>query len=744
MYRAGRFLLGGRGRWAAVALTVLSGAVTAWGLGSGAFLGLTGGLLAADGDAAALPGDPNVPADPNALADPNAPVDPAAPDADAAVPAGPGAPLAAEAPKPIQESRPGTFNVNLMGTDVRLALRLLGTQSRKNIIATKEVAGTVTADLYEVTFKEALEAILHSSGYVYVEKGDFLYVMTPKQMEESQKALREPKVRVYRLAYVRPADARALVAPALSDDGSVEMTPAAVVGISTSKIDTGGDSYGADGVLIVRDYEENLRQVDEIIAQIDTRPEQVLIEATILRATLNEDTALGIDFNTLAGIDFQTLNSSSNGLKGINTGTIDGASLPNARPAAGIQTNLNAGIQSNGGITVGFIANEAAFFIRALDEVTDIAILANPKLLVVNKQRGEVMVGNRDGYLTTTVTETTATETVEFLETGTKLVVRPFIGRDGYVRMELHPADSSGSVRPVGASVLPSESTTEVTSNVIVRDGHTIVIGGLFRERTDKSRGQVPLLGDLPYVGAAFRRTSDATVREEVIILITPRIIRSAPDEAVSALLKDDVERFRLGMRKGLHWWSRARMAQYHLRKAKENLREGERDDALWHVDKALALEPRMIDAIRLKECITEKAYWADDAQYSSARNLIERMMMNEMGLPLETATYPNKPRDPRDLAPEVREALGLEPLIEAPLPCPPDRLVPSVRPTVPPMPVAPAPPLVAPDAAPVSEPPAPREQDEPKVVPEEADELYVPPIEPALAPVSEPTEVQP
>ena len=93
-------------------------------------------------------------------------------------------------------------------------------------------------------------------------------------------------------------------------------------------------------------------------------------------------------------------------------------------------------------------------------------------------------------------------QTVEFLDTGTRLIFRPYIGEDGYIRMELHPEDSGGSSTPTN---LPFKITTEMTSNIMVKDGHTIVIGGLFRESTTRARSQMPFLGNLPVAGALFR-----------------------------------------------------------------------------------------------------------------------------------------------------------------------------------------------------------------------------------------------
>src|SRR5262249_51088219 len=155
-----------------------------------------------------------------------------------------------------------------------------------------------------------------------------------------------------------------------------------------------------------------------------------------------------------------------------------------------------------------------------------------------------------------------AIQNVQFLDTGTQLRFRPFIGGDGYVRMEVHPEDSTGGLT---AANLPFEQTTEVTTNIIVRDGHTILIGGLFREVTSASKDQIPIAGNLPVAGALFRNTHDNTQREEVIILLTVKIVKDAEctPEAGERLM-EDVERYRVGMRQGLRWWGRERLAQAH------------------------------------------------------------------------------------------------------------------------------------------------------------------------------------
>lgn len=581
--------------------------------------------------------------------------------------AGPALTPSEAAKEAVRLSRTGTFEIHVQGADLRGVLQLLSTQGKRNIIATKEVTGTVTADLYGVTFDEALEAVMRSSGYVYQQKGNFIFVYTPEQLKALLQQERKTETKIFNLHYITAADAQALIAPALSQDGTVALSPASETGITTSDAEAGGNSLAGDDTLVVRDYEQNVKRIGEILAKLDVKPPQVLIEATILRASLTEDDDLGIDFNALAGVDFHAYGSTTSGL----TNSLPGSATYVAHRGATVRNDVSSSVPT-GGLSVGIITSNIAIFVRALESVTDTTILANPKLLVLNKQRAEVMIGNRDGYLTTTVTETVATQTVEFLETGTRLVVRPYVGNNGYIRMEIHSEDSSGGVALQGNQNLPSESTTEATANVMVRDGHTIVIGGLFREQTKNGRSQVPVLGNIPYLGTLFRSTDDSTKREEVIILVTPHIIRQEIDEAVSEQLKDDVNRFRIGQRKGLMWFNRSRLAQTHMRWAKQALAQGDQAKALWNIDMALSMSPRMDEAIRLKERLTEKQYWADESRISSVRYLIQRMVMQDLGMPFERVVPPDKPRDPKKIDPKVRKALGIGDLYEDPLPGPP------------------------------------------------------------------------
>jgi type II secretory pathway component GspD/PulD (secretin) len=196
-----------------------------------------------------------------------------------------------------------------------------------------------------------------------------------------------------------------------------------------------------------------------------------------------------------------------------------------ASTKAGFATNTH-------GLKFGFVDKDVTGFIRALETVGETHILAAPRLLVLNKQRAEIQLGRKLGYKTLTVTETSAVEKVEFLNTGTQLRLRPFVSADGTVRMEIHPERSSGFI---DENKVPQASTSEVTTNVLIPDGSTIVIGGLMDSEENTEESGVPGLSRLRWVGALFRQKRQSSTKKELIVLLTPHIWNPVGPQEVSS-----------------------------------------------------------------------------------------------------------------------------------------------------------------------------------------------------------------
>jgi type IV pilus assembly protein PilQ len=525
----------------------------------------------------------------------------------------------------------GTVEIHVNDAKLVEVLRMLSMQSQKNIIATKEVSGTVTANLYGVTVPEALNAILSANGYGYVEKGNFIYVYTKKQLEDMQKAAHQMKTEVFRLYYTPAANAQNLIKPVLSTGAQVSLTTPAQSGIASGATDAGGDTHSGGDMLVVTDYPENLERVRGILKQVDQRPQQVLVEATMLAVTLNEDNQLGVNFTILGGVDFSSLaNVGSAGTGSGLSQALTGGIATNSAANAVNDRGFVAGQAGGNGLQVGIVKNNVGMFINALESVTNSTVLANPKVLVLNKQRGEVHVGNDIGYRgTTTQTETASTEQVQFLSTGIRLIFRPYIGDDGWIRMEVHPEDSDGSLDKT--TLLPSKRTTEVTTNVMVRNGHTIVIGGLFRDSNAINKTQVPILGNLPLVGPLFRSQADSTQRQEIIILLTPHIIKdeNAYAEASQKLL-DDAEQLRVGVRKGMMPWGRERLAEssYEKAVAEMNKPNPDRKKAIWYLNCATNLNPTFLEAINLKQSLT--GHEVSDVDNSAIRDFVRQRILDQ------------------------------------------------------------------------------------------------------------------
>ena len=523
----------------------------------------------------------------------------------------------------------GTIELHVADLPLATVLQMLSLETKRNIVSSPKVQGKVTANLYNATFDEALQAVLVANNAGFRQAGNFIYVYTNEELAELTAAGGKKTItRVFPLNYISPLDAQTYITPMLGKEGVAAVSAPALKGLASQAEDAGGDSDAGRNFLVVTALVENMREIERVLREVDVRPRQVLVEATILRAELKDDNALGIDFTVVGGVDLEKMGSVSNAIQDIALGQ-----LPQDRYER-FNSNVTTDFAGNvppGGVTIGIVKDNVATFIRALEEVTDTTVLANPKVLALNKQKGQVIVGRRDGYLTTTVTETQAVQTVQFLETGTQLIFRPFIAEDGYVRVELHPEDSVGFVSAQG---LPSEQTTEVTTNVVIRDGETILIGGLFRELTTDARSQIPGLGNVPGVGQLFRSNNDSSTREEVIILLTLHIVKDQEDYAAeSQLAFENIERTRVGLRAGLMWHGRERLAQSHYRRAVKAMECNDQDKALWHANLALHCYPRHLPAIKLKEGILCSRAWEEDA--TSTRTFIHEFIAKEKGWPV-------------------------------------------------------------------------------------------------------------
>lgn len=427
------------------------------------------------------------------------------------------------APLLSQDRAPVTLHLD--DVDVRKALELLSRQGPLNILVSANVTGTITANLDGISFDQALNAILKLSNLVAQREGGLVYVYTPQEVAALDKQGQRVVTRVYRLCYLRGSDLEKICTPLLTPVvGRISITPISEIGIKSNTDAAGGDSLAGGEAIIVQDYECVLETLDQIIAQLDVQPVQVLIEAVILEVFLQDQCELGVNFavldhshRALAAVGNAAAMNAGVGFDPAQVLTAGGKMVGTA--SSGFSENAH-------GLKFGFVDKDITGFVRALSQMGETNVLACPRLLVLNKQRAELIIGDKIGYKTLAVTETSTVEKVEFLNVGTQLRLRPFVAHDGMIRLEIHPERSSGSVDETTG--IPRTTTSEVTTNVMVPEGCTIVIGGLMEDHYEVQQTGIPGLCKLPWIGALFRNKIETKSKKELIVLLTPRTCNSA------------------------------------------------------------------------------------------------------------------------------------------------------------------------------------------------------------------------
>jgi len=523
---------------------------------------------------------------------------------------------------------------------VRKALAMLGSICQKNIVPTPNVDGVLAfRSLRNVTFEEAMDAIL-GDNFKYEQEGKLIKVYTKDEYKKLKEDPERMVCKVFTLYYVTAQEAQNLITPALSASAKVQVSSPAEKQISggagsigsgggggASSSTGGGDSLASNDTLVIHDYPENLEKVGKLLETLDIRPKQVLVEATILSAILTEGMELGVDWNLAAGVHLNGTSATSDLTAGSTISRGSNATTPveqiSSITAGSPMETFGFATQGGPGMRVGVSSGDMRMFITALESVTDTTVLATPKILTVNKQEGYVLIGQKLGYRSSTTISTGGVATegeVNFLQTGTQLVFRPYIGNDGYIRMDIYPKDSSATINDDG---VPNENTTELKVNIVVKDGETIVIGGLFRDVLTTTRNQVPVLGDLPVVGGLFRGTTDRTQREEVIVMLTTHIIEQ-PSDVDGVARANDVRRKRFGAKDELQNIGRAKMAEDAYARAAKCYIEGDNMSAMKQLKIAITLRPSYLEAIRLKEKIIAETS-PEEVQY------LERIMLENL-----------------------------------------------------------------------------------------------------------------
>ncbi len=398
------------------------------------------------------------------------------------------------------ENDPGEVNFRNNGELLALSFReaplrevlgVLADSQGLNLICSSGAETKITGNFHSITFDDAMNTVLSASGHTRTRQNNVIIVTALNSPDKLAPEAQGREIRVFTLNYLSSSDVQKACTGLMSPVGTM------VINESMAK-----DSHKTREQVMIEDLPSYIERITQLIAQLDVPPRQVLIEAHILEINLKDELAHGVDFSKLGSIAGTDILVSTPGFNGKIT-SLDTFSSP----------SYNIGI---------FNAGSFAGLIEALQKTTDAKTLASPKVLAIDGQEAHVQIGKRLGYYVTTTTQTSTLQSVQFLDTGVVLKVTPRITDDNKIMMTVKPEVSDGSVDSLG---LPSSTTTEVETNIMLPDGQGMVIGGLIKE-TDVTRQQkIPVLGSLWYIGKLFRRNSVTRERSEIVIALVPRIV---------------------------------------------------------------------------------------------------------------------------------------------------------------------------------------------------------------------------
>jgi len=533
----------------------------------------------------------------------------------------PAAEPAEPTPPPTIEITPhGTVTLQAQGMDIVTLLELFSIKTQRNIVASEGVKGKVTVNLFDVPFDAALQAVLEVRGFASRQEGDFILVYTKKELAELDAARRQMVSRVFSLEFLGAQDAEAFAKPLLSEKGTMTVRGTVPRGMQPDFDDFGADDFALEAKLLVFDFVENVDRIAQLIEKLDVAPKQVRVECMVVETAIDDASAYGLDIAAAGSVDFASvLNGPESIVDSLVGGPdgFDGANYPEDAQSGTVR-NFQAPPSTSPNFQVGILGNHVSAFLQILDQVSDSNVLARPSVTCLNRQRARVNVGERVAYLSTTINQNVSIQTVEFLDVGIQLMFRPFITDDGMIRLELSPSVSDYKLETLKYDdkdyQVPNEFKQEVKTNVRVRDGQTVVLGGLFRETIISNRRQTPYVSDIPVLGDALTGQDDIVKKSEILFLVTPTLMGDEKSSAEGRAALQFSESVRVGARQGLLPFTREQLVFNHQVKAEEALRNGDAAKALHHAESALRQDSVLPAMMRIREgaAVTVPGGWRE------------------------------------------------------------------------------------------------------------------------------------
>ena len=419
------------------------------------------------------------------------------------------------------------ISLNFQNIEVRAVLQLIADFTELNLVASDSVTGSITLRLQNVPWDQALDLVLKTRGLDSRQIGNVLMIAPAQEMAERERQEIEANKQLAELAplqsefirirYAKAVDVVTLFEAGSEEGGSLISERGSVV------VDERTNS------IVVTDTAAKLAEIRDLIEKVDIPIRQVMIEARIVIVSSNIDEQLGIRWGggylNAQGDKFTSIAGDTASVTNLNNQLIDGGRVN--MPSAPF---VDLGVaDATSGFAVGFTSTDLFLTaeLSALEASGEGEVVSQPKVITGDKQKASIKSGTEIPYQEGAASGATTTA---FKEAVLKLDVTPNITPDDRILLDLVVnQDSLGDLVPSGnGGLIPTINTTELTTQVLVGNGETVVLGGVFKNEELVKVEKVPLLGDIPYLGNLFKSTANTQQKTETLIFITPRILSEA------------------------------------------------------------------------------------------------------------------------------------------------------------------------------------------------------------------------
>lgn len=437
------------------------------------------------------------------------------------------------------------LSLDFQDIEVRRVLQLLADFTGINMVAADSVQGNITLRLKDVPWDQALDIILKTKNLDKRRNGNVIWIAPVTELikaeDDEAKALAQTiklapiQTDYIRLSYAKATDVLKLIEDTRNGKGAVANRTANSDSLALESLLSSRGSAVADSrtnTLIVNDTAQNIDKVRKMIELLDVQVKQVMVEARIVRASTSFTKELGVKWGILS----QGITNNKNLLVGGSETTLWNLRDPKKDETTGgykytierpDNLNVDLGVSNPAGsIAFGLISMSDFMLdleLSALQADGYGEVISTPKVMTADKQTAKVATGQQVPYQSTTNSGAGSTVTTSFKDALLSLDVTPSITPDGKIQMKLDISkDSVAGEAPNGELIL---NKNNINTNVLVDNGETVILGGVFEQTTTNTQTKVPFFGDIPLVGRLFRKDVKSDDKQELLIFVTPRIV---------------------------------------------------------------------------------------------------------------------------------------------------------------------------------------------------------------------------